>query len=237
MTIKTKIRALYPVFLLVAVWLFAAPHTVSAYTTVRMKQYIRPIPCGVDHLTDADGVDHYFVARQCGTLVAPPSTSLEESTTSGTSPGGQITGTMPVYIETKDHTIGDNAYLVLAKKGQVYTFRLDGDSELSPLRTFEVAKVSDKNATLLFTPGDKEATLPIGGKIDADIAFGSDPDISVRVKDISDAGLVSMQIWFPLQCTMQCAVKDTINLNLAIGTIGAFVGLAGVLHVHSRRRL
>jgi len=202
-----------------------------------MKQYIRPIPCGVDHLTDADGVEHYFAPRQCGSLIAPPSTSLETSSAAGSSAGGQITGTMPVYIETKDHTAGDNAYLVLAKKGQLYTFRLDGDSVLSPLRTFAVTKVADKNAILLFTPGDKETTLPIGGKIDADIAFGRDPDISIRVKDISEAGLVAMQVWFPLQCTMQCAVKDTVNPSMALGTIGAFVGLTGVLHFHSRRRL
>jgi len=232
-TIKTK-SILYVCSTLVLI-MALMPQTVSARTNVRLRQRIRPIPCGVDHLTDPDGVEHYFVPRVCGKLIVPTSNSSSGSSSS-TGSGG-INGATPLYLETKSHAIGENAYLVLAKKGQVYTFRLLGDSELSPFRTIEIVRIANNTVTLMFTPGDKEITLPIGGKVDADIAFGGDPDINIRIKSISPDGLVAMQIWFPMQREFAGIVDDTMHSEAALAITGTLITAAGILHFHSRRRI
>jgi hypothetical protein len=236
-TTKTKnfIRAL--VVCMITISIIGLPQQASARTSVRMKQRIRPIPCGIDHLTDANGIDHYFAPRACGKLVTPPSDTSGGSSSLTGSGGQNIVGNMPTYLDTKNHVVGDDAYLVLAKKGQVFTFRLSGDSALSPQRTMEVRQITNKSATFMFTPGDKETTLLSGGRIDADIAFSQDPDISIRVKDISEEGLISMQIWFPVQCVLECTVNDTVRPVVAVGILGTLTTFAGFSHFHSRRRM
>ena len=231
MATKKKIHHfLFVIIFTICLTILSQP--VYARTSLRMKQRIKTIPCGVDHLTDPDGTEHYFAPRACGKLIVPPSGGA--SSTTGT--GGGISGVAPIYLETKNHAIGQEAYLLLARKGQVYTFRLMGDNVLSPLRTIEVIDVVNNSVTLMFTPGDKEVTLSVGESIDADIAFGGDPDIKIRVKDISPEGLVSMQIWFPLQRKLVGAVDDTLHSAAAVVIIGALSTAAGFLHYHSRKR-
>jgi hypothetical protein len=232
---KTKIITVVSISIL-AFFVIASPQPVSARDLVRMKQRIKPIPCGIDHLTDANGVDHYFAPRACGKLVRP-SSGISGNSGSASGGGQAVTGTTPIYLDIKNHMVGDDAYLLLAKKGQVYTFRLKGDSMIAPLRTLEVTQVAKDKATIMFTPGDKEATLPVGGRIDADVAFGQDPDVNIRVKSISSDALVAMQVWFPLQRELIGTVGDTMHSTLATGIIGGLVVTAGYLHFHTRRRL
>lgn len=232
MTLKTKMLFLSVLFAFTCIAI--TPQQASAKTTVRMRQRIKPIPCGIDHLTDPDGTEHYFVPRECGKLVVPNTNSSTGGSSFG---GGGISGNTPIYLDTKNRAAGQQAYLLIAKKGQVYTFRLSGDSILSPLRTIEIIDITKNSVTLMFTPGDKEITLPIGGKVDADIAFGQDPDISIRVKSISDSGLVSMQVWFPMQRQLAGVADDTMHSATAVTIVSMIAAAAGLLHFHSRKRI
>lgn len=230
-----KIKTVVSVVVLFALFACMLPQSVSARTNVRFRQRIKPIPCGIDHLTDPDGTEHYFAPHACGKLIVPSATT---STGSSSSTGaGGIVGIAPIYLDTKNHVAGQQAYLIAAKKGQIYTFRLTGDSTLSPLRTIEVLDVTQNSVTLMFTPGDKEITLPIGGKIDADIAFGQDPDVNIRVRAITKDGMVSMLIWFPMQRQLAGVADDTMHSTAAVAIIGTLATAAGILHFHSRRRL
>lgn len=223
------------IFMLVGICLAAMPQTVQARTSVRMRQRILAIPCGVDHLTDPDGTEHYFAPRICGKLVVPSTSS--SSGASSSEP--VITGLASIHLITTAHTRGEQAYLLPARKGQVYTFRLSGDSVLSPLRTFEVIAVDSDSVTLMFTPGDKEITLQKGGRIDADIAFGRAADVSIRVKDISSDGIVTLQVWFPSssQQATQETDNDRANTVVAVGSIVGLFAASWFVHKRGRRKL
>ena len=212
------------------------PPTASAHTSVRMKQIIRRIPCGIDHLTDANGINHYFAPRACGKLVVPSSGS-EGSSPTTISGGGIITGSKPTYLESKSHMAGQSAYLLLARKGQVYTFRLSGDSVVSPLRTLEITQLTATGATFMFTPGYQEMTLQNAARLDADIAFDQNPDISIRIKDIKADNSVLLQLWFPAPRQMVGAVDDTMHSAAAVGIIGGIGATAIYVHLHTRYRI
>lgn len=187
----------------------------SADTPVRMKQTIRPVPCGIDHLTDDNGVIHYFTPRECGKLVTPkPPASI------GPMPIAElprdIAPAKPLYLDSAANTNGSAGYMLLTREGMMYSFRLQGDNPLLAPRTFEIIKVEDGVVTIHFAPGEKTVVLKKGERVKIDLAYDGDPDIGFVVEDIDSGGVVSLRVWFPLQQRMVGLVDNNHALFASI---------------------
>lgn len=223
MTIKTKIN-ICTIALLIFSCAFAMPAPVSARTSVRMKQVIRSVPCGIDHLTDANGVDHYFAPRECGKLVVSTPLTSTGSAPVTELPGG-IAPVKPVYLDTSTSVNGNAGYLLLTQKGMVYSFRLQGDNPLTSPRTFEVIKVESEMITIRFSPDGQTVALKKGERIKLDLAYDSDPDVGFVAESISPDGTVSLRVWFPLQQRMVGLVDDNTHALIASIMLFSFASL------------
>lgn len=196
-------------------YVLALASPASADVPVRMKQTIRPVPCGIDHLIDSNGISHYFTPRECGRLVVPAPPASSDQTSVVELPDG-IAPTKPLYLNSTANTNGSAGYMLLAREGMVYSFRLRGDNPLLAPRTFEIIKVENGVVTIHFEPGGKTIALKKGERVKIDLAYDGDPDIGFIVEEINSEGVVSLRVWFPLQQRMVGLVDNNHALFVSI---------------------
>ncbi len=204
-----------------------------------MQQVIRPLPCAVDHIVDTDGQTYYFAPRECGQLIVPNENTTNAGGNSAATPGSGaqiVPKAQPIFLDDSAHTSSSDAYLLLARKGQAYIFRLVGDSDLSSPRTMQVLQITANSLTLLFSPGDKQVTLQSGSKIYADIAFGQAADVNIHVVKTSSDGVATVRVWFPLQEHMFGVTDDTKHSFVATSILVGLSGFAVYSHFHVRSR-
>ena len=207
--------------------------SVSAATSMQFTQVIRPLPCGVDRIIDIDGSEHQINLIPCPPLIVPvpaqPSINIPGS--NAVTPRYAVT-----YLESQDHQTGGQAYYLRVEKGQVFTFRLSGDSVVSPLRTLEIVQITANDVAFMFTPGDKMLTLQNAGTINADIAFDAQTDVHISVKQILGDQSAVLLVWFPGQINEVSAAQGT-NQSLIATAVLATIGAVGVMHqLHILRR-
>ena len=219
---KTNIISI--VAILVLGWNLIAVTDVFALN-VRFSQQIQPVPCGVDKILDIDGTEHYVTPRACPAELVQPTTS-----TTITSGGGSVLVPQPIYLETRGHMTGDRAYIIVAKPGQMYSFRLQGDGQLVSPRTMEVLQATVDGIMLRFRPGDKQIVLQNAARLSADIAFDTRPDVEIIVQSIDPQGEATLYVWFPADGVLPDAVRETKHSYLAL-ILTLSVGI-GAIYIH-----
>ncbi len=211
----------------------------------RLSQSIKPFPCKeVEVLFPLDGNETFYAKHGCYTLVPAPTTPGEDGAAVFRSYGGAPSDWSSIFrkdtydLSLPGHRSGPNAHIVVAKKGDKFTFRLDGDSPVGPPRTLTLIQVTVDSATFLFEPGERMAVIQGGGKLDASIAFDSQVDVSIRVDSIVDSTTIAFRVWFPEQSErIPAVVEETSRLVVAIIAVLGFGGLllAAARRGHERR--
>lgn len=215
----------------------AWPVKAASPEKVRMWQRILPLPCGVDHITDIDGTDHYFAPRECGKLVVPSRNPVTSQGNSTPLPSG---GGAVEYLDSSVASNSVDAYLLVTNKSMVYKFRLLGESQVAPYRTMEILGIDTVAQTiqLRFTPGDKIVTLHLGERLRADIAYDGAADLDITFINITSDGKVALRVWFPIQslAVQSNTVHTTRDTFIAATIIVLALGLLFSTLTTVRRR-
>jgi hypothetical protein len=207
-------------------------HVAALDTT--FSQSIRPLDCTVSNIqTGIISSTEYSLA--CGPVVVPgaPYPRGPRNATVYFPAQWWHSGSSGPYLNDIPTVYNPGGLTLLLEKGDVYTFRVEGDTTPFVPRTFELFQKTVTGIELQFSSYQSTIYLPAGEGKKIDLSGDGVPDVMLRLEGFQSSGVALMRFGL---LTKPSGVIEEHKALLAVMAIGAIFGVTG-MHFYHRRRL